>query len=232
MYADRGVQAAEAADTPQARAFAYAYRGGLARVKGEFPQALRWYQRALELSEAHGILYWVSVTSCWVGATLGDLGQAAESLTYIERGLDLQKSMGTKVNLSLFHVVRAVGLLRNGKAREARDAVDRAIELAAESGERPNEIAALLTLGQIAAAADPLDLESAAAHYRKAEALATDLGMRPALGLAHFRQGQVLHRMGKRQEAHEHLETAAGMFKEMGMRFWLEQAEAELKAVP
>ena len=35
--------------------------------------------------------------------------------------------------------------------------------------------------------------------------------------------------MGKRQEALEHLTTATTMFREMDMRFWLEQAEAETR---
>jgi hypothetical protein len=33
---------------------------------------------------------------------------------------------------------------------------------------------------------------------------------------------------GKREEAHEHLTTATTMFREMDMRFWLEQTETEL----
>jgi len=34
---------------------------------------------------------------------------------------------------------------------------------------------------------------------------------------------------GKRQEALEHLTTATTMNREMDIRFWLEQAEAELR---
>jgi hypothetical protein len=36
-------------------------------------------------------------------------------------------------------------------------------------------------------------------------------------------------RTGKREEAREHLTTATSMYREMDMRFWLEQAERELK---
>ena len=38
--------------------------------------------------------------------------------------------------------------------------------------------------------------------------------------------GKLYRRMGKRQEAQEHLRTAATMYREMEMLFWLEQAEA------
>ena len=34
---------------------------------------------------------------------------------------------------------------------------------------------------------------------------------------------------GKREQAHEHLTIATMMYREMGMGFWLERAEAEMK---
>jgi hypothetical protein len=41
--------------------------------------------------------------------------------------------------------------------------------------------------------------------------------------------GKLYRRTGKRQEAQEHLTTATTMYRDMDMRFWLEQAEAEVK---
>ena len=43
--------------------------------------------------------------------------------------------------------------------------------------------------------------------------------------------GAVLAAAGKRQRTQEHLTTATTMFREMDMRFWLEQAEAESGAL-
>jgi hypothetical protein len=45
-----------------------------------------------------------------------------------------------------------------------------------------------------------------------------------------FREfGKLVRRTGKRELAREHLTTAMAMYREMDMRFWLEQAEAELR---
>jgi hypothetical protein len=41
--------------------------------------------------------------------------------------------------------------------------------------------------------------------------------------------GKLYRRTGKRQEASEHLTIATTMYREMDMRFWLEQADAELR---
>jgi hypothetical protein len=51
--------------------------------------------------------------------------------------------------------------------------------------------------------------------------------MRPLIAHCHRGLGKLYWRTGKRQEAQEHLTTATSMYREMDMRFWLEQAEAE-----
>ncbi len=53
--------------------------------------------------------------------------------------------------------------------------------------------------------------------------------MRPLIVHCHLGLGKLYRRSGTRQEAKAHLMIAAAMYREMDMRFWLEQAEAELK---
>ena len=66
-------------------------------------------------------------------------------------------------------------------------------------------------------------------HYRKARALAAPRGMGALVAHCHRGLGQLYRRTGNRQEAQEHLTAATTMYGEMDMRFWLEQAEAELR---
>ena len=66
-------------------------------------------------------------------------------------------------------------------------------------------------------------------HYRDAMILADELGMRPLVAHCHLGLGKLYRRAGQRQEAQEHLTTATTMYREMDMRFWLEQAEAQMK---
>jgi hypothetical protein len=52
--------------------------------------------------------------------------------------------------------------------------------------------------------------------------------MRPLVAHCHLGLGKLYRRTAKGQQAHEHLTTATTMYREMDMRFWLEQAEAEM----
>ena len=54
--------------------------------------------------------------------------------------------------------------------------------------------------------------------------------MRPLVAHCHLGLGKLYRRTGKREQAREHLTTATTMYREMGMRFWLEQAEMEIRS--
>jgi hypothetical protein len=51
----------------------------------------------------------------------------------------------------------------------------------------------------------------------------------PLIAHCHLGLGKLYRRAGKREQAQEHLTIAMTMYREMGMTYWLEQAEAELK---
>jgi hypothetical protein len=92
-------------------------------------------------------------------------------------------------------------------------------------GKRPGHTGA----AEIAASADSPDIEGAAAHYRVALAHAIELGMRPPAAHCTFGLAKLYRRARKPTQAHEHLVTAKAMYHEMDMRFWWEQADAQMR---
>jgi hypothetical protein len=53
--------------------------------------------------------------------------------------------------------------------------------------------------------------------------------MRPLAGRGQLALGRIHRRTDQLALAHDHLTTAAMMLREMDMRCWLEQAEAEMR---
>jgi tetratricopeptide (TPR) repeat protein len=135
--------------------------------------------------------------------------------------------MGAKLFSSYFYLAWAEGLLLDGQTQEAKRAADRGFELASAFGERAYQAWALQVLGEIAASQGSADFESAAMSCEYARALAEELGLRPLLARCHLSLGTLYRRTGKHEQTQEHLTIATTMFREMGMTYWLEQAEAE-----
>jgi hypothetical protein len=52
--------------------------------------------------------------------------------------------------------------------------------------------------------------------------------MRPLVAHCHLGLGKLSRRTGQREQARDHLTTATTMYRDMDMRFWLEQAETAL----
>jgi hypothetical protein len=102
--------------------------------------------------------------------------------------------------------------------------------MARERGDRGAEALALRVQADIAGTHDPAG-SRAEELYRRGLTLADELGMRPLVAHCHLGLGKLYRRLGKRSEAEEHLTTAATMYREMGMTFWLEKADAELRGV-
>jgi Flp pilus assembly protein TadD len=68
-------------------------------------------------------------------------------------------------------------------------------------------------------------------RYLEALALAEELEMRPLQAHCHLGLGKLYRKAGRRNEAEHELRTAVAMLREMGMTFWLPEAEQELSIV-
>ena len=112
-----------------------------------------------------------------------------------------------------------------GRIDEALTTATKAIDLCRARGERGREAYVLRLLGEIAAARKPVDVETGEDYYRQAIDVARQRGMRPLVAHCHLGLSKLYRRTGEREQAQEHLTTATTMYLEMGMTYWLEQAE-------
>jgi len=168
-------------------------------------------------------------SSAWVLAQLGEASEALNRLREGELLLERQAARGIvgRLGFAYYSLGRACLLL--GRLDEAQRLGDRAVGF---SQRQPGFAAhALHLLGDVATHPDRFDAESGEAHYRKALALAEPRGMRPHIAHCHLGLGKLYRRTGKRHEAQKHLATAATLYREMDMSFWLKQAEAEMTAL-
>jgi tetratricopeptide (TPR) repeat protein len=227
----RAVALAEGLESPYTLTAACIGLGYIYLVKGDLDAAGPVLERACSVArEANLTLLRPQATRLLGGAYL--------LAGRIDEGVALVRAAANEVESRRLLMQQAAVLALLGEAclfashlDEASTVGQRALTLARDGGQRGEEAVALRVLGDIATHPDRFDAESGETHYRQALALADELGMRPLVAHCHLGFGKLYRRTGKRQEAQEHLATATTMYREMDMRFWLEQAAVETAAL-
>jgi tetratricopeptide (TPR) repeat protein len=221
-----------------AEATQHAYSVGVAHVgagthhllKGDWRKARALIEHGIAMLRAANIVLSLPgavASSAWV---LAQVGEASEALAQLREGEQLLERDAARGVIYLrgwaYHSLGRAGL-RLGRLDEARSLADRALKY---SPSNPGSAAhALHLLGDIATHPDRFAADSGEAHYRQALALAEPRGMRPLVAHCHLGLGKLYRHTGQREQAHEHLRTAATMYREMDMQFWLEQTEVAMR---
>jgi tetratricopeptide (TPR) repeat protein len=226
---EEAVRIAESIDQP-GRIVQASFGTGLLHLrKGDVHKAIAALERGLELCQVRNIEAWFANFTSHLGYAYALSGRVAEAVPVLEQAVSpnvLTAGMGI-----LWMAYRSEAYLLAGRRNEAIQLAERALELARQHNEPGNRAYTLRLLGEIAMHRDPVDVESAEAHYRQALALADELGMRPLVAHCHRGLGTLYATIGQWEHARAELSTAIELYRAMDMTFWLPEVEATLEQV-
>jgi class 3 adenylate cyclase/tetratricopeptide (TPR) repeat protein len=197
-------------------------------AKGDWLEARPLVERGLAEYRKGNVFISLPHAVASLARILAQVGDVEEASRHLQEGEELLKyriAGGTidQAGMDYHWLGRAALLL--GRLGDARRLAGCSLK---NSPSHPGYAAhALHLLGDIAAYPDQFDFEEGKIHYRKALALAEPRGMQPLIAHCHLGLGKLYRRTVDREEAREHLTAATSMYREMDMRFYLKQAEAE-----
>jgi len=225
------IRLAETLNHPYSLAFACRGLGHVYCIKGEFRQATSLLERGLTLCREWNLHFVAPTLTGMLGHVYAMSGRLPEGLHLLEQALSAAEAIGFTMFLAPLIVRLGKARLLADQLRDATDLAERGLAMARAHGQRGQEAWALHLLGDVAAHRDPSGAEAAEGRYHAALTLATELGMRPLMAHCHVGLGTLSRRMGSREKTQNHLSAATTILRETGMRFWLEQAEAEVRQV-
>jgi len=219
------VRTAEAADHPYTLYWGLFDLGRAHLRRGDLPRATRVLERGLDLCRMWQIALGTPLFTAALGAAYALAGRADEALPLVAGAVEEFRSRQIHTWPALILLCAGTTCLSAGRIDEAASHAREALALTRRLGARGSEAHALCLAGDVASTGGA---EDAPGYYREALALAGELGMRPLVAHCHLGLGKLYRRTGKREEAQEHLTTATTMYREMGMTYWLENAEAQV----
>jgi tetratricopeptide (TPR) repeat protein len=210
------------------QATALVHFGGVHVLRGNVVEGLPLLERAHQLCKGAELPMAFVFLAVRLGQAYKLAGRITEAIAVLEQGRDVAESSSSHMvhPLILAHLADAYDLA--GEGQRALPLSQQALKLARAGGIRGTEAWALYLLAQ--ACTRQVAAESRE-RYTEAMKLAEALGMRPLLAQCHLGLGELARNTGHPQEAQQHLNAGATMFREMKMQFWLAKAESALTAL-
>jgi len=227
-HGHEAIRIAEALDHPFSLIVACQGLAYLNSVRGELSQAACLLERALAQCRDWSITFFTPAAMASLGHVYACSERIGEGVAWLQQAVTAHEAAGIGWFQSISVMQLGEAYLLAGQVEDARACADRAVMLTRQRGERGHEAWAVRLLGEIASHPHPPDAATADAHYGAAMVLASELGMRPLAAHCHLGLGKLYQRTGDRAKAQEHLTTAATMYREMGMGFWLAEAALAL----
>jgi tetratricopeptide (TPR) repeat protein len=219
-HAEHAVRRAEGLGSAYALVHACSGTAMVHLRNGAFADAIAAAERAVELCRGRDFSALWAMPAAVLGAAYTSVGRVEEAIELLQRAADAVSVLASPILGFL-----GEAYLGSRRVHDALTVGTRALELATAHGERGWEAWSLRLLGDVLARDEAPRIEAAEEMYRRAVALAQDLGMRPLLGRCHLGLGALYREAGTQREAIEHCETALSLFRDTGMPYWLQQTE-------
>jgi tetratricopeptide (TPR) repeat protein len=201
------------------------------RIQGDGVAAAHRAQSCLDIAVREGFTSFADTSTAGLGHALALSGRPGEGARLLQLAIERLASRGQQVQLPNILADLSEAHLLGGQIADALTRAQEALDLSRKHHAGGVEAIALRLCGEARADQGSPNAPRAEADLRAALTIAEELGMRPLVAHCHLGFGKLYRRTGKRQEAQEHLTTATTMYREMDMRFWLEQSEAEVKSL-
>jgi predicted RNA polymerase sigma factor len=195
-------------------------------LRGDHAHVIPGLKQGLELARETRMLGWVPPFAGLLGYALACTGCIGDGLGLLEEAI---RQAETTVYCHRAHFLAFQGevLTLAGHHHQAESVALQGLTGARARGERGDVARCLLALGRTRTVGP--NPETAIADVEEARELGTALGMRPVVAHCHAVLAHVHQRVGKQQQADEHFTAAIAMYREMGMTYWLEKAQRDMR---
>lgn len=205
--------------------------GHFCLTKGDWKPSKEHFEKGIKHSEEakHAVVS----ALCWsgLGYACAMLGDPETGKRHAEKGIEIHRDSGVEMSLSLSHFHLGWIHLDLGDLKNARSLAEEALRLSQKNNEKLIEGGAWLLLGTILGKTVPLQMDKAEECILKGIEICKELKTKAYYPLGHLYLGELYLNGGKNEKAIDNLKKAEGMFREMGMDYWLGKAQEVLAAL-
>jgi class 3 adenylate cyclase/tetratricopeptide (TPR) repeat protein len=226
-WAEEAVEIARAADHVYSLSFSYYCKGIVLALQGEVSRSIAVLEQSLEVCRSWTLPLMLPLIGLSLGHAYCLAGRADEAILLLEETEREASTMHRQGGHAMILVRLGEAYLRSARKADAERCGRRALQLSRKQGERGLEAYALRLLAELGQG-DPSPLDESETNYLGAVRIAEELDLRPLAAQCRFGLGKRYRSAGQQGSAEQQFNTAAALFRELGMQSWLEQVESQL----
>ena len=221
----RGLQVARSCNNLYSLGLTETVLGYIHCHRGEAQEALAHFTESIRYLEQGQVFVLLGVAWSGVGYARYYLGEIEEARSDIQKGLRIHTEAGISYNLSVHHWFLSLLSLEQGDTASALTSVQTSLKLAQRYNERYFQALGLVLLGRILLRTTHPELERAEAAMLEGLKILQELQTRPQIAITYLCLAELYRQSGDNEKAMKSLKTAAVMFEEMKMPYWLGKIE-------
>jgi tetratricopeptide (TPR) repeat protein len=229
--AEEAVEIAEGANHVYSLSFSYYSKGIVLALQGEVPQSITVLEQSLNVCRSWTLPLMLPLIGMSLGYAYCLADRVDEAIVLLEETEREAITMHRLGGHAMILVRLGEAYLRGARIADAERCGRRALLLSRKQGEHGYEAHALRLLAELGLS-DPSPLDESETNFLQALRKAEELDLRPLAAQCHIGLGKRYLQVGQQASAESHLNTAAALFRELGMQFWLERAQSELASPP
>ena len=195
--------------------------GYLNLAKGDWETSNKHFEKGIKHSEE--VKWFVMCAQSWsgLGYACAMLGNPEIGKSHSEKSFKIYRDIGFEWLLSQSHYL--LGWIHQdlGDLNKARSLAEEALRLSQKNNEKLIEGQSWLLLGKISGKTEPLQIDKAEERILKGIEIFKELKIKTNYSFGYLHLGELYLNAGEKEKALENLKKAEGMFREMGMDYYL-----------
>jgi class 3 adenylate cyclase/tetratricopeptide (TPR) repeat protein len=196
--------------------------------RGRGQRAAEHLENGIKHSEESQTMFFLGLAWAWLGFAYCLMGQFKDAVEFTKKGLKMQTNIGISFWQSMCRWFLSYAKFELGDMGDAITHANLAVQLSLENNERHAQGVSVAWLGRVRAKTEPTQIEGAVQQLLQGISMLEELGAAAFYCCGYLWLGEVYAESGLREEALQNLKKAEGMFREMGMDYWLGKAQEAL----
>jgi tetratricopeptide (TPR) repeat protein len=220
-----GIEEAAKSDNAFTKSICSLNAGMSLLLRGTWKEAKDYLLSSLDYLEKAKFIQIEGMARAGLGVAETYLGNPKLGKKWVKEGLTMHQNAGIEWQVSNLKGYMGMCCYESGDLNDALRFTNEAFEVAVKNDQISLKGKALIWVGRIAGKLSDETANEAESKINEGLDLLNALDIKPDISMGHLFLGELYAERNQQDQARLHLKEAKGLFKEMGMDYWLKETE-------